>query len=128
MLGAAARELVPGRSAAPPPGMPRDQYWDDCRNSLGIARLLVQDGRPEALITTACRMAVESACRAALEQAGLPFTGDMNEGLRRLGCFDAVGAVEVDGPARARLAAAEKAVSWVAVYLRGVAPERPWGY
>ena len=42
----------------------RDVLWDHCRNNLGIARLLVHEGRPETLVATACLMAVESACRA----------------------------------------------------------------
>ena len=46
---------------------PRDMLWDHCRNNLGIARLLVHEGRPESLVATACWMAVESACRAVLD-------------------------------------------------------------
>ena len=56
-------------SAVPPivGGLPaRDVLWDHCRNNLGIARLLVQEGRPEPLVATACWMAVEigrASCR-----------------------------------------------------------------
>ena len=50
------------------PMIQRDALWEQCRNSLGIARLLAQEGRPRALVETACRTAVESACRAGLAQ------------------------------------------------------------
>ena len=44
----------------------RDLLWEHCRNSLGIARLLAHEGRPEPLVATACHSAVEAALRAAL--------------------------------------------------------------
>jgi len=44
----------------------RDLLWERCRNSLGIARLLAHEGRPEPLVATACHSAVEAALRAAL--------------------------------------------------------------
>lgn len=106
----------------------RDLLWEHCRNSLGIARLLVHERRPAPLVATSCALAVESACRAALEQAGLDFDGDLERALARLGAprellpgEDARGAAE-------RLASAEKVVSWVASRLRREVPERPWGY
>lgn len=74
-------------SAAPPmipAASTRDALWEHCRNNLGIARLLVQEGRPEGLVATACWMAVESACRAALEQSGLGYAGDLEASLRQL--------------------------------------------
>jgi len=96
----------------------RDALWEHCRNSLGTARLLYHEGRPEPLVATACLMAVEMACRAALTQAGLSFEGDLAQSLRRL---------QESGRASRRLAAAERAVAWVAGYMRREAPDRSWG-
>jgi hypothetical protein len=116
---------VPGPRAAA--RSERERLWDHCKNGIGIARLLVREGRPEALVATACVMAVEAATRTALEQAGLPFEGDV---LRALGDLSA----PVDlwpgesGPAAERLAAAERTIGWLAGYLRSEAPERSWGY
>jgi len=105
----------------------RDALWEDCRNSLGIARLLVQERRPEALLATACRMAVDSACRAALDQQGIAYDGDLQGCLSRLGAPLGLGA---GGDARGaeRLAEAERAVGWVAGRLRSEAPERSWSF
>ena len=105
----------------------RDALWDHCRNSLGTARLLHQEGRPESLVATACLMAVETACRAALTQAGLRFEGDLQQSLRRLKAPSDIWELQVAGPASRRLAAAERAVAWVAGYLRHEAPDRSWG-
>ena len=105
----------------------RDALWDHCRNSLGTARLLQQEDRPEPLVATACRMAVETACRAALVQAGLPFEGDLERALRRLQAPTDIWELQQSGPASRRLAAAERAVAWVAGYLRREAPDRSWG-
>lgn len=105
-----------------------DGLWEHCRNSLGIARLLHHEGRPEALVATACRLAVETACRAALEQVGLDYDGDLELALARLGAPRDVWELQQDGPAARRLAAAERAVAWFASYLRHAAPGRSWGY
>ena len=99
----------------------RDALWEHCRNSLGIARLLVTEGRPESMVTTACQLALESACRAALEHAGLQFDGDVRRGLQRLD----IGELEAGGPL---LAATARAIARVATYLRHAAPERSWGF
>ena len=104
------------------------QLWDHCRNSLGIARLLVQEGRAKVLVETACRMTVEGACRAGLAQSGLTFDGDVVRALWLLAAPRELLASGHDEPAAARLAAAERVVGWVADYLRGEAPEHPWGY
>jgi len=120
---------TPAPSTAPPmmdSATTRD-FWDHCRNSLGIARLLVHEGRPEALVATACVMAVESACRAALEQSGLPYVGDLEASLQQLAAPRDIWELPQAGPAR-RLAEAERAVAWMASYLRRVAPGRTWGY
>ena len=106
----------------------RDVLWEDCRNSLGIARLLVQEQRPRALVATACRTAVETGCRAALEQAGLRFEGDVEGALVRLAAPRGLWDPEELGASAERLAAAEKVVAWVAGRLRSEAPERSWGY
>jgi hypothetical protein len=112
---------------ADPVSSRRDILWEDCRNSLGIARLLVQERRPEALLATACRVAVESACRAALDHHGERYDGDLLGTLARLGApLDLAAPRGVRGAER--LAEAERAVGWVANRLRREAPERTWGY
>jgi hypothetical protein len=97
--------------------------WEHCRNSLGIARLLVREGRPSALVYTACHLAVEMACRAALTVAGdPPEVWDAQALLPAdLRLHEALGGSE-------RLAATERAVGWVADYLRSSAPDRSWGF
>ena len=105
----------------------RDALWEHCRNSLGTARLLHQEDRPADLVATACLMAVETACRAALAHAGLRFEGDLEQSLRRLRAPSDIWELQETGPASRRLAAAERAVAWVAGYLRREAPDRSWG-
>jgi len=104
----------------------QDTLWEHCRNNLGIARLLVHEGRPEPLVATACRMAVETGCRAALEQSGLAWDGDLEASLHRLRLKPEP--LDSDGHGMARLAAAEKTVGHLAAYLRTVAPTRSWGF
>jgi hypothetical protein len=108
-------------------GVP-DVLWEDTRNSLGIARLLAHEGRPEGLLATACRMAVENACRAALEQAGERYEGDARRALQRLAAPEGLWVEVMDREGTDRLAAAERAVAWVARHLRNEAPGRRWGY
>ncbi len=117
-----------GALPIPSPATGRDELWDHCRNSLGIARLLHQEGRPEPLVATACLFAVETACRAALDSAGLPYEGDLEHALSRLSAPRDVWELQQAGPAGRRLAAAERAVAWFAAYLRHVAPGRTWGF
>jgi hypothetical protein len=106
----------------------RDVLWQHSRNALGVARLLVNEDRPEALIATSCHVAVEMACRAALEQTGLRFDGNVRQALRWLAApSDLWPSVESASGLR-RLVAAERAVAWVAGYLKNEAPERSWGY
>jgi hypothetical protein len=122
---------TPTPSTAPPmmdSAATRDVYWDHCRNNLGIARLLVHEGRPEALVATACLMAVESACRAALEHSGLPYDGDLEASLRQLAAPRDIWELQQAGLPARRLAGAERAVAWMASYLKRVAPGRTWGY
>jgi hypothetical protein len=104
----------------------RDTFWEHSRNSLGTARLLHQEGRPEALVATACLMAVETACRAALAHAGLTFDGSLQQSLRRLAAPSDIWELQESGRAARRLAAAERAVAWVGAYLRREAPDRSW--
>jgi hypothetical protein len=120
----------PATSEAPPvvASLPRDVFWEHCRNNLGIARLLVHEGRPEALVATACWMAVESACRAALEQARLPYDGDLESSLQQLAAPPDIWELQQAGPPVRRLAGAERAVAWMASYLKRVTPDRTWGY
>jgi hypothetical protein len=104
------------------------RMWEHCRNALGIARLLVHEDRPVALVDTACRMAVESACRAALDLAGFEFDGDLERGLDRLSApHDLLAGLAAERPAL-RLAACERAVGFIAGYLRSEAPERSWSF
>jgi len=105
-----------------------DELWEHCRNSLGIARLLHHEGRHDSLVATACRLAVETACRAALEQTGIEYDGDLELALARLGAPPDVWELQQGGPTGRRLAGAERAVAWFALYLRHVAPGRSWGY
>ena len=108
---------------------PRDLLWEHCRNNLGIVRLLVHEGRPDFLVATACRMAVETAVRAALEESRQAFDGDLRGSLDRLEApLDLVVGDENDLLRPERLAAAERAVGWVASWLRGRAPGRSWRY
>jgi hypothetical protein len=105
-----------------------EELWEHCRNSLGIARILHHDGRPEALVSTACCLAVETACRAALEQLGFDYDGDLEMALARLGAPRDVWELQQTGPAARRLAAAERGVAWFSSFLRHAAPGRSWGY
>jgi hypothetical protein len=106
----------------------RDVHWEHCRNSLGIARLLVHDGRPERLISTSCLMAVESGCRAALEAVGAEYDGNLRRGLGVLQAPQGLLAGLDFGAGRDRLAATERAVGWLAAYMKERAPDRSWGF
>ena len=103
-----------------------DDLWDHCRNSLGIARLLHHEGRPEPLVATACRLAVETACRTALEQVGLEYDGDLDAALRHLHVRRDASTREPS--ARTRLLEAEETVALVAAWLRRQDPGRTWGF
>jgi hypothetical protein len=110
-------------------GTRRDSLWADCRHSLGIARLLVHEARPKVLVATACRLAVESACRAALEHLGLPYDGDLERALRELKVdaeWSESGTDQVEG--RWLLLAAERTVGSIAAFLRDAEPARSWGF
>jgi hypothetical protein len=106
----------------------RDVLWERCRNSLAVARLLHHEGRPEAFVATSCLMAVENACRAVLEEAGIPYDGDLEGALARIAAPPDVWELQQSGPASRRLAAAERAVAWFATYLRHAVPGRTWGF
>jgi len=121
-------QLESHASATPTPTASAPPFWDHCRNNLGIARLLVHEGRPEALVATACWMAVESACRAALEQSGLPYLGDLEASLQQLSAPRDIWELQQTGVPARRLAGAERAVAWMSSYLKRVAPDRTWGY
>ena len=129
MTAAIWREPHPG--AAPVAGaiaasheVRRQLLWEHCRNSLGIARLLVREGRPPALIYTACHVAVEMACRAALSVAGEPTVVADAQGVLPADLRPSEGHLE----SGERLASAERAVGWVADYLRSAVPGRSWGF
>ncbi len=104
--------------------------WQHCRNSVGIARLLLHERRPPDLLDTACRAALEYACRAALGAASRPFSGDLFHGLETLQVpAELLGELSADGVAAARrVAATERLVAWVSGELRRSSPERAWHY
>ena len=114
--------------SAPAPGCERDRLWEHSRNALGIARLLAQEGRPEPLVGTACRTAVEAAAQAALEQAGMRFDGDVDRALARLAAPRELLQALGHGSSAERVAACERVIAWLAAYLRSEAPDRTWGY
>jgi len=109
-------------------GSERDEFWDHCRNALGIGRLLVHESRPASLVATACQMAVESACRAALAQAELRFDGDVGRALLALAAPTDLWQLPAGATPVERLAATQRVIAWVAAYLRSHAPGRTWGY
>lgn len=102
--------------------------WEHARNCLGIARLLVQEGRPDAFAATASRAALEYACRAALSQAGTDYDGDLERAFRWLSLPEDLrsGAESSQGPGR--IQAVERTLAWLASYLRSEAPDRAWGF
>jgi hypothetical protein len=105
---------------------PSDDLWEHCRNGLGIARLLVHEKRPEHLVATACRMAVESACRLTCERVGRRWDGDVRTALDLLSAPDPLRIEETGLRPGERLALAERRVTWLASVLRSQAPERCW--
>ena len=96
---------------------PADDLWEHCRNSLGIARLLVHDRRPDNLVATACRMAVEAACRLACEQRGLRWDGNLQRVLDRLEAPAPLRVEPLGLAGSARLQLAERRVTWLASLL-----------
>ena len=85
------------------PAAAGDRAWAHSRNALGIARLLVHEGRSPELVGTACRMALEAACRAASERTGRPFDGDVERSLGRLSApVDLLAGLEVHPLAHVR--------------------------
>src|SRR5215468_6000640 len=95
----------------------RHAYWEHCKNALGIARLLVQEGRAAELVDTACFLAVDSACRAALFPSHRSYDGDPARALKNLAAPR--GLWPVGGGAPDRLRGTEAVVRWLADYLRG---------
>lgn len=106
----------------------RDLRWEHCRDTLGIARLLAHEGRPERLVSAACLTAVESACRAALEHLGVEYDGNLRRALGVLQAPPGLLAGLEDGPGRDRLAATERAVAWLSAFLKERVPDRSWGF
>ena len=110
-------------------GADRDAFWAHCRNALGIARLLVQEGRAIGLVDTACYLTVDSACRAGLAQAGRAYDGDPARALVSLAApRELWPPPERPSSAHERLRLTERVVAWIAAYLRSEAPEHRWGY
>jgi hypothetical protein len=106
-----------------------DALWQHCRNSVGIARLLLHERRPAGLLDTACRTAMEYACRAALHVHGHDFDGDLPRALERLAAPPEL-AWEVSGArdCAQRLAITERVLAFAAHRLRETLPGRSWGY
>jgi hypothetical protein len=95
---------------------------------VGIARLLLHERRPKDLIETACHMAVECACRAALSADGRRFEGDLLQAFEALTApADLLTVWRAAAGAAERVQAAERVLEWTAAYLRQVAPQRRWG-
>jgi len=110
------------------PNASRDALWEHCRNSLGIARLLIHEDRPAALVAAACHSAIESGCRAAMAQAGLWYDGDVDRALATLAAPLEVRPVKASLTGAARLAVAERVIGWLAAFLKSEVPEKTWGY
>src|SRR4030095_2613278 len=104
--------LLPFATACEPSA--RDAYWEHCRNSLGIARLLVHEGRPRALVLTSCLMAVESDGRDPRDQSVRRVDGTLRRALTRLAAPRDLwgGAAEEDSAAQI-LAGAEATIAWM---------------
>jgi hypothetical protein len=105
----------------------RNVVWEHCRNALGIARLLVQEHRSADLVDTACHLAVECACRVAMETADLEYDGDPGRALLALAAPRALWPIPAEADARERLRATERIVVWVATFLKSEAPHYSWG-
>ncbi len=104
----------------------RNLVWEHSRNALGIARLLVQEGRSAELVDTACHLAVDCACRVAMDQADLVYDGDPGGALVALAAPRSLWPLG-EGDAHERLRATERVVSWLATYLKSEAPHHSWG-
>ncbi len=114
----------PGAAGGEEPSTGDLRLWSHCRNILGIARLLVTERRSAPLVSTACYMAVDTACRVALARAGLPPEGDVESALARLEAPAELRESTPRGGGVEQLACAERQVSWVADDLRAGAPGR----
>jgi len=121
---------VPHEDAILARSVPADRhaFWEHCRNSLGIARLLAQEGRATELVDTACYLAVESACRAALFPAHPAYDGDPARALERLAAPRGLWPLPNTEAAIGSVRAAEQVISWISEYLRRAAPDRAWRY
>jgi hypothetical protein len=116
--------------AAPTGSIDPEALWQHSRNSVGIARLLLHERRPIDLLDTACRAAMEYACRAALHAAGQAYTGDVARSLERLAApqelLGEVSTLRSEGAAC--LAATERVLAWAATQLQRTCPDRAWRY
>ena len=110
-----------------PPAADRNLVWEHCRNALGIARLLVQEHRSSDLVDTACHLAVDCACRVAMDEAGLVYDGDPGRALPSLAAPRALWPLPADQDTRSRLRATERVVVWIATFLKSEAPHHTWG-
>jgi hypothetical protein len=110
-----------------PTAADRNLVWERCRNALGIARLLVQEYRSAELVDTACHLAVDCACRVAMEEADLVYDGDPGHALASLKAPRSLWPLPAEGEARARLRATERVVGWLATFLKSEAPHHSWG-
>ncbi len=85
--------------------------------------MLVNEKRPAPFVETACHLAVENGCRAALALSGRSFDGDVRNALLSLEAPE-----ELLATPGADLAHAERAVEWLASRLRNEIPDRAWGF
>ena len=111
------------------PALGRDSLWQHARNSLSIARLLLQDGRPER----SHRHRLRHRGRSRMPRGARPGWPLLRR--RRVSApwlawprRASSGSPTRLGPGPPTLAAAEHALAWIAGYLRSEAPERSWGF
>ncbi len=75
---------------------------------------------------TACYLAVDNACRVAMEQGDLLYDGDPARALGALAAPRGLWPLPA-GSGPERLRATERVVGWLATYLKSEAPHHSWG-
>jgi hypothetical protein len=120
---------VPGIAALCWTDIDTDALWQHCQNAVGIARLLFHEQRSACLVDTACRTAVEYACRAALVAGGRSFPGSAALALEALSAPGDLVWDALEGEEGApRLAATERVLAWVSAHMRRTVPGKSWGF
>ena len=95
-------------------GRPRTSSGSTAATPSGIARLLVQEGRRATSWTRPAYLAVDSACRVALEQADLVYDGNPARALSRASGPPRASGRCPTGTPETRLRATERVVAWLA--------------